>query len=264
MSILKLEKIGFKYTEDWTLKDISFDVRRGEFMGVLGPNGSGKTTLLRLIDGILRPREGRLWINGLAAAEMKRQDLARLIAVVPQDSQLVFPFTVQEIVLMGRVPHLGLWRFEEEKDFEIACEAMEMTDTGSLASRKLNALSSGERQRVLIARALAQQPQILLLDEPTAFLDIRHQIDFFELIRRLNREQALTVIAVSHDINLASLYCDRIILLKEGRIHGMGEPAAVITAAHIQEVYKTSVSVERNPVTGRPMVMPLSSAAMGV
>jgi cobalamin transport system ATP-binding protein len=264
MSILRLEKIGFKYAVDWTLKDISFDVLTGEFMGVLGPNGSGKTTLLKLIDGILRPREGGLWIDGQTVAEMKREALARLVAVVPQDSQMVFPFMVQEIVLMGRMPHLAQWRFEGERDFKIAREAMEMTDTWSLAARKMNALSGGERQRVLIARALAQQPRLLLLDEPTAFLDIRHQIDFFDLIRRLNREQALTVIAVTHDINLASLYCDRIILLNEGRIHCMGEPEKVITASHIQGVYKTPVSVDRNPVTGLPMVTPLSSTAMNL
>jgi iron complex transport system ATP-binding protein len=264
MSILRLEKIGFKYAEDWILKDISFEVLKGEFMGVLGPNGSGKTTLLKLIDGILGAREGGLWIDGLAVAEMKRETLARLVAVVPQDSQMVFPFTVQEIVLMGRMPHLGQWRFEGERDFEIAREAMEMTDTWSLAARKMNTLSGGERQRVLIARALAQQPRLLLLDEPTAFLDIRHQIDFFDLIRRLNREQTLTVIAVTHDINLASLYCDRIILLNEGSVHCMGEPAKVITVSHIQDVYKTPVSVDRNPVTGLPMVTPLSSTAMNL
>jgi len=261
MTIVRLEKIGFKYEEDWTLRDISFDVPKGEFMGVLGPNGSGKTTLLKLIDGILRPREGGLWVEGRAISEMKRQDLARLVAVVPQDSQMTFPFTVQEIVLMGRVPHLSQWRFEGQKDFEIARGAMEMTGTWSLAARKMSTLSGGERQRVLIARALAQQPRVLLLDEPTAFLDIRHQIDFFDLIRRLNRDQALTVIAVSHDINLASLYCDRIILLKEGRIHCIGEPAAVITVSHIQDVYQTPVSVDLNPVTGRPTVTPLSSTA---
>lgn len=264
MSILRLEKIGFKYAEDWTLKDISFDVLKGEFMGVLGPNGSGKTTLLKLIDGLLRPREGGLWIEGRSVPDMKRAAIAKLVAVVPQDSQMIFPFTVQEIVLMGRMPHLSQWRFEGEKDFQIARGAMEMTGTWSLAARRMSTLSGGERQRVLIARALAQQPRILLLDEPTAFLDIRHQIDFFDLIRRLNRDQALTVIAVSHDINLASLYCDRILLLKEGRMHGMGEPAAVITASHIQDVYQTPVSVDRNPVTGRPTVTPLSSAATRV
>jgi len=262
MTILRLDTLGFKSAEDWTLKDISFDVRTGEFMGVLGPNGSGKTTLLRLIDGILRPREGGLWIDGKAAADMKRAALARLVAVVPQDSQMVFPFTVQEIVLMGRTPHLSQWRFEGEKDFQIAREAMEMPAPWSLAARKMNSLSGGERQRVLIARALAQQPRILLLDEPTAFLDIRHQIDFFDLIRRLNREQALTVLAVTHDINLASLYCDRIILLNEGRVHCMGEPAQVITASNVQDVYRTPVSVDRNPATGLPMVTPLSSSGM--
>ena len=256
MSILRLEKIGFKYAEDWTLKDISFDVLTGEFMGVLGPNGSGKTTLLKLIDGILRPREGGLWIDGQAVADMKRAALARLVAVVPQDSQMVFPFTVQEIVLMGRMPHLGQWRFEGERDFKIAREAMEMTDTWSLAARKMNALSGGERQRVLIARALAQQSRILLLDEPTAFLDIRHQIDFFDLIRRLNREQALTVIAVTHDINLASLYCDRVALLREGRLVEEGTPEQVIRPDVLHATYGDEVLVERHPTTGRPIVLP--------
>jgi iron complex transport system ATP-binding protein len=160
---------------------------------------------------------------------------------------------------MGRAPHLGKWRFEGETDFRIAREAMQMTDTLALKDRSMNALSGGERQRVLIARALAQQPQIMLLDEPTAFLDIRHQIDFFDLIRELNRNQALTVVAVTHDINLASLYCDRIVLLREGHVHCKGSPQEVISESNIRAVYETNVSVDVNPVTGRPRVTLLSS-----
>ncbi len=239
MSIVKLQQVGFKYNEQQVLKNVSFEVKRGEFIGILGPNGSGKTTLLNVIDGILMPQEGEIWINGTSCNKLKRENLAKMIAVVP--------------------PHLGKWRFEGETDFKIASQAMEMTDTLSLMNRSMNALSAGERQRVLIARALAQQPQIMLLDEPTAFLDIKHQIDFFDLIKALNKNQTLTVIGVTHDINLASLYCDRIILLRDGHIHCMGSPEEVIAESHIREVYETNVTVDRNPVTGQPRVTLLSS-----
>jgi iron complex transport system ATP-binding protein len=259
MSIIKLEQIGFRYNEHWVLKDVSFEVEKGEFIGIIGPNGSGKTTLLKVIDGILMPQEGDIWINSTPMNNLKRGNLAKIISVVPQESLMIFPFTVQEIVLMGRAPHLGKWRFEGETDFRIAHQAMEMTDTLSLADRSTNALSGGERQRVLIARALAQQPQIMLLDEPTAFLDIKHQIDFFDLVKTLNKDQALTVIAATHDINMASLYCDRIILLRSGSIHCTGSPDEVISESNIKEVYKTNVTVDRNPVTGQPRVTLLSS-----
>lgn len=259
MSIITLDRVGFTYNGGWVLKNVSFEVTRGEFIGILGPNGSGKTTLLNVIDGILIPQEGEIWIHGTSCKKLKRGDLAKSIAVVPQESLMIFPFTVQEIVLMGRAPHLGTWRFEGETDFKIAHQAMEMTDTLALMNRSMNALSAGERQRVLIARALAQQPQIMLLDEPTAFLDIRHQVEFFDLIKALNKSQALTVIGVTHDINLASLYCDRIVLLRNGNVHSIGRPEEVIAEAHIREVYETEVAVDRNPLTGQPRVTLLSS-----
>lgn len=259
MSVIELEKIGFRYNKRWVLKDVSFEVDKGEFIGIIGPNGSGKTTLLNVVDGILAPQEGKIWINNIPCGKLKRENLAKIIAVVPQEAMMIFPFTVQEIVLMGRAPHLGRWRFEGENDFRIAHRAMEMTDILPLMNRNMNALSGGERHRVIIARALAQQPQIMLLDEPTAFLDIGHQIDFFDLIKTLNKNQALTVIAVTHDINLASLYCDRIILLHYGSIHCMGTPGEVIAESHIREVYGTNVTVDTNPVTSRPRVTLLSS-----
>ena len=259
MTIVKLEKIGFRYNEHWVLKNVTFEVNEGEFIGILGPNGSGKTTMLNVIDGVLTPQEGEIWINGKSFNALKRDALAKTIAVVPQESLMIFPFTVQEIVLMGRSPHLGKWRFEGETDFRIAHEAMNMTDTLSLMNRSMNALSAGERQRVLIARALAQQPKIMLLDEPTAFLDIRHQIDFFDLIKALNKSQTLTVIGVTHDINLASSYCDRLILMRNGTIHSMGSPDEVIAESNIREVYETNVAVDKNPVTGQPRVTLLSS-----
>ena len=259
MSIIKLEQIGFRYNANWVLRNVSCDIRIGEFLGIIGPNGSGKTTLLKVIDGILKPQEGDVWINGISGKKISRDNLARIVAVVAQDSQMIFPFSVCEIVLMGRAPHLSKWRFEGNEDFRIVREAMEMTDTLALASRSMAALSGGERQRVLIARALAQQPQILLLDEPTAFLDIKHQVDFFDLVKSLNEKNALTVVAVTHDINLASLYCDRIILMKNGRIHCMGSPEEVIVETNIKEVYETDVAVDQSPVTGRPRITLLGS-----
>ncbi len=259
MPIVQLKKVGFRYTKEWVLKDVSFQISEGEFLGIIGPNGSGKTTLLKIIDRILMPQEGNVYINGDNINGMKRDALARLIAVVPQDSPITFSFSVKEIVLMGRAPHLGRLRFEGKKDYEIADRAMEVTDTLPFADRSINELSGGERQRILIARALAQQPQIILLDESTAFLDIKHQIDFFNLIKALNRKEGMTVISVTHDINLASLYCDRMILLNAGNIHCTGTPDEVITESNIKEVYETDVSVDRNPRTGLPRVTLMSS-----
>lgn len=259
MSVIKLEQVGFRYNSHWVLKNISFDIRKGEFLGIIGPNGSGKTTLVKVIDGILRPQEGEVRISGVSGGSLKRSDLAKIIAVVAQDFQMIFPFSVHEVVLMGRAPHLNKWRFEGETDFRIAREAMEMTDTLHLMNRSMAALSGGERQRVLIARALAQQPQIMLLDEPTAFLDIKHQVDFFDLIKTLNKNRELTVVAITHDINLAALYCDRIVMLKNGHVHCLGNPEEVIAEKYIKEVYETNVTVDESPVTGRPRISLLSS-----
>lgn len=254
MTLLRLNKVGFQYDGDRVLNNVSFDVDQGEFFGIIGPNGSGKSTLLKIIDGILKAQEGTLHLNGHRLHEFKRRDVAKIIGFVPQDFSLTFPFTVREIVLMGRMPHLGRLRFESESDCEIARKAMEVTDTEDFADRSMNELSAGEAQRVLIARALTQEPRIILLDEPTAYLDIRHQIAIFDLIKKLNREQALTVIAVTHDINLSSHYCDRILLLKEGAVRGLGSPEEVITESTIREVYDTPVMVDKNPKTGAPRI----------
>jgi iron complex transport system ATP-binding protein len=259
MAIVKAESIRFKYDGDWVLKNLSFETREGEFLGIIGPNGSGKTTLLKIIDGIFMPQQGSALMNGLNIKKIKRYDIAKIIAVVPQDSPMIFSFTVQEVVLMGRAPHLGRLRFEGQTDFEIVRKAMEITDILPFAARSINELSGGERQRVLIARALAQQPQIILLDESTAFLDIKHQIAFFDLIKNLNKEEGLTVITVTHDINLASLFCDRVMLLNEGIIHSIGTPDEVITESNIKEVYETDVLVDKILLTGQPRVTLVSS-----
>lgn len=263
MTLIALDAVGFRYDEPWVLKDISCGITRGEFVGILGPNGSGKTTLLKIIDGMLKPREGRVFIGGVPLVSIRRSELAKIVAVVAQDFRMTFPFSVQEVVLMGRSPHLAKWRFEGETDLRIAREVMAMTDTLDLAGRNMEELSGGERQRVLIARALAQEPQILLLDEPTAFLDIKHQMDFFDLVKSLNRKNNLTVVAVTHDVNLASLYCDRLILMRGGRVAVQGRPVDVITEENMAAVYQVRVGVDCSPATGRPRITPLGAHVAG-
>ncbi len=259
MSILEMERVGFRYGAHWVLRDVALAVEKGSHFGILGPNGSGKTTLLNLIDGLRLPCEGEIRINGIPPGSMKRKALARIVAVVPQGASWVFPLTVEEVVLMGRSPHLGQFAFESDRDLAVARSAMETTDVLSFASRPIQTLSGGERQRVLIARALAQEPEVLLLDEPTSSLDIAHQIRTFDLIRSLSGEAGLTVVSVMHDLNLATLYCDRIALLKEGRLKAIGEPGEVITEANIKEVFEADVVVDRYPLTGLPRVFPIGS-----
>jgi len=256
MTLLQSENIGFRYDGPWVLRRVSFNIGEGSFVGILGPNGSGKSTLLKIMDGILTPREGRATMDGRDIGTMSRRDIARRAAVVPQDYTGIFTFTAREIVLMGRSPHLDPWSFEGKRDHEIVSRVMAQTDTQGFADRSLDQLSGGERQRVLIARALAQEPRVMLLDEPTAFLDIRHQVEIMNILKLLNKEEGLTVLAVTHDINLASLYCDRIILLNGGTIHAEGPPAEVMTADNIEAVYGLPVVSGSHELTGRPVIMP--------
>ncbi|MCG6537416.1 MAG: ABC transporter ATP-binding protein [Syntrophales bacterium LBB04] len=256
MTLVNVNNVWFRYGIEWVLEDVSFSVGEGEFFGIIGPNGSGKTTLLRIIDGILKPNEGSVAIDGAGTAGMKRSDLARVIAVVPQETQYVFPFTAGEIVMMGRSPHLGLLSFEGAKDFGIVEKAMRATDTLPLADRNFDELSGGERQRVIIARALAQEPKVILLDEPTAHLDLRHQIALTALMRSLCRERNVTAIAVTHDINLASLFCDRLMFLDDGKVRALGPPREVVTETVLREVYGVPVQVDVDIATGLPRVMP--------
>jgi iron complex transport system ATP-binding protein len=252
--MIEARQVGFKYDAPWVLKDVSFDIASGEVVGIIGPNGSGKTTLLKILNGILEPMEGNIVIDGRDVRKMRRSELARLVAVVPQESAMVFPFRVDEMVMMGRSPHLGLLSFEGKRDREIALQSMDRTGILSLARRSMEELSGGERQRVWIARALAQEPKVLLLDEGTAYLDIRHQVEIFQLVRHINREERLTVVAVTHDINLASHFADRIILMGEGRIRRIGAPGDVISTSMIEEVYGLNVLVDQHPQTGMPRV----------
>src|SRR4030042_2014814 len=252
--MIDVNSISFRYHEDWVLQDVSFRVEKGEFLGVIGPNGSGKTTLLKILYHLLSPQRGEILLELVHMKKMSRSDIGKRIAVVAQETHLLFPFSVLEMVLMGRSPYLGHLMFESEKDLEIAKKAMEWTKILPFSERPIDELSGGERKRVFIARALAQEPEVILLDEPTANLDIHHQIDFLDLIHNLNREKGLTIAMASHDLNIASEYCDRLILLREGRIYKIGSPREVITRENIEEVYGCAVWVDENPISGLPRI----------
>ncbi|MGE0471087.1 MAG: ABC transporter ATP-binding protein [Nitrospira sp.] len=244
----------------WILEDVSFSVRAGEVLGVVGPNGSGKTSLLKVLARLMSPLQGRIALFGQELASMAQQEVACVVGVVPQDTQQLFPFTVAETVLMGRFPHRprGRWTsgfgWESREDVAIVEEAMMTVDIIHVAHRAVTDLSGGERQRAMIARALAQTPRVLLLDEPTAFLDLQHQVEICSVLVRLKEERRLTVILVSHDLNLVSQYCDRILLLDRGQVVRLGRPEDVIEPEVLESVYRCRVLVDRHPGTGLPRV----------
>jgi len=252
--MIEVQSISFRYHEEWVLRDISFQVAKGEFVGLIGPNGSGKTTLLKILYRLLSPQEGEILFDDVPLKKLNRRDIAKRIAVVAQEAYPLFPFRVMEIVLMGRSPYLGHLMFERERDLEIAKKAMEWTEVLPIFDRSMDELSGGERKRVFIARALAQEPEVILLDEPTANLDIHHQIEFLNLILALNRDRGLTVIMASHDLNIASEFCDRLILVHRGGIYKTGIPEEVVTQENIRAVYGCEVGVDKNPISGMPRI----------
>jgi iron complex transport system ATP-binding protein len=226
--ILTLKKVGFKYETLWALKGIDLHLGAGEILGILGPNGSGKSTLLKIADGILVPQEGEVLIGNRDINSLGRSSLAREVAMVAQENYFRFSFSTLEVVLMGRFPHLTRLQFEGEKDMKVVLSSLSATHALELAERSIHELSGGERQRVLIARALAQEPKIMLLDEPTSFLDLKFKREIFQLIASLSLEKGLSVVVVSHDIDVAAQYCHRVMLLKDGSVYEMGEPDQVI------------------------------------
>ena len=258
MFYLRLDNVSLGYGNRTVLRNISFEARPGEMLGIIGPNGSGKSTLIRGITRLIQPANGKIFLDGSDISHIDRQKLAQLVAVVPQNPTLPESFTALEVVLMGRTPHLGLLRYEGKKDLDIVKCAMETTQTLAFAERRVGELSGGERQRLTIARALAQEPKIILMDEPTANLDINYQIETLELARQLCRKQKLIAVVTLHDLNLASQYCDRLVVLSHGTVYCQGIPQTVINAQTIKDVYGAEVYVYPHPVNKLPATLIVS------
>lgn len=240
---LSVQGVSFRYRSEDVVNDVSFDAGEGQIVGILGPNGSGKTTLLKCINRVLAPHQGTVLIGGVDYRRQSRKQIARQIGVVPQSAHINFPFTALDIVMMGRSPELERFEREKESDLDIVRKAMEMTNTAFLADRPMDQLSGGERQRVIIARALAQRPKVLLLDEPTLHLDVNHQMEILDLIARLAREERMLVIIVTHDLSLAARYCDRIILMRQGRIVAAGDVVQALTREHMAKVFSIDATI---------------------
>ena len=239
------------------LDGVDLEARRGELVGLVGPNGSGKSTLVRILGGVLGTYEGSAEYDGREVRDIPRRELARALAVVQQEPGFSFPITALEIVLMGRHPHLAGTAFESQRDVELAHAALDRCGAGAFAARPIDELSSGERQRVVFARALCQDARFLLLDEPASFLDVRHQVGLYDIVRGQVDERGCGAITVLHDLNLAAEYCDRIYLLRAGRVEAAGPTEDVFTYANLKRVFDTEIYVERNSLTGRLLVAPL-------
>ena len=258
---LKTTGMGFSYGQRVILRDISFEMALGEIVGLVGPNGSGKTTFLRIAGGTLVPETGTVEIQGRNVSSLQPRDRARLVAMVQQSPTIPPGFTALEVVLMGRNPHLGLLQWEGPNDVQLCRRVMELTETWDFAHRLVSSLSGGELQRVFIARALAQETPVLLLDEPTAHLDISYQTGILDMIERIRRETSITVLLAMHDLTLAAQYCNRIAALYHGEIHAFGEPEDVLSTELVTKVFGAPVSIIEHPVHGTPVVLPLGKAA---
>ncbi len=249
--MLIAEHIYFSYDKP-VIVDISLKVEQGSLVVLIGPNGSGKSTLMKLLAGLLQPTQGKVFFNNHLLKEFSRREIAKQIAYVAQETKVEFPLSAFEFVLQGRFAYGRAIGFEQAQDLEIADKVMQLTDISNFKERQLNALSGGERQRVFLARALAQQPKLLLLDEPTANLDISHQVTTLKLLKELIVKEKLTVFLITHELNLASEFADQILLLKSGKMIAYGQPDEVLVKNTLEQVFETSLLVDKNPFSGRP------------
>jgi iron complex transport system ATP-binding protein len=254
--MIEIKNVNFAYGKNRVLTDISLFIAGGEFIAVIGPNGSGKSTLLKLMNGILPLIEDGIYLDKIAIKKYTRKQLAQLVAYVPQETEFAFPYSVHEVVRMGRFPYLPALSFYSHDDEKIVFEALERMDSLPFMDRNFNELSGGEKQRIVIASALAQQPKIVLLDEPTSALDLHHQISIYQILKDLQKEKNLTTVIVTHDINLAAQYCDRMVLLHNGMILNEGKPGDVLKFQTIQDTFGVQVYIDINPITDTIYVLP--------
>lgn len=256
-NILKIENIGFSYENNHqeTISNISFSVCRGEFLGIIGPNGSGKTTLLKLISGILKPSRGKIIAFGQELANLSIEKIAQFTSFVPQETSVIFDFKVKEVVFMGRLPFISRINGETIDDYKISRQAMEITKSLSLSEKNIHEISGGEKQRVFIAKALAQTPQLLLLDEFTSHLDLNFKYEMLNLLKQSLTENSLSIISVFHDLNLASIASHRLILLNEGKIVKIGTPQEVLNEENLQRVYGVRPILINHPNLKVPQVI---------
>ncbi len=254
---ITLRNISFGYEQKPLLDNFSLTVKTGEFFGIIGPNGAGKTTILKLMAGFLRPKTGDVLIFDKEITKISRRELAKIIGFVPQENFFAYEFTVFDVVLWGRNPYLGRLANPKPIDYDKTTEALRLTDTLKLKDKSINQISAGERQRVVLARALAQEPKILLLDEATSHLDITHQVQFVKILKKLNAT-GMTIVFLSHDINLASLICSRILLLDNGTAVALDRPELILKSELIEKVYKLKPYFQNHPITGMPqLILPI-------
>jgi iron complex transport system ATP-binding protein len=257
-NILEVKSLSCGYTNKPVISDVSFILKKSEITGFIGPNGSGKTTLFRTLTKIIKPSSGQILYQGIDISQYSQMELAKHIALMPQFLDIAFPFSVKEFVAMSRFAH----KQSKQIDEKIIDECLSLAQIEKIQDRKINQLSGGEKQMVFLAQALAQTPNLLLLDEPTSHLDIGHQTAICDLIKKLNKEKQLTILMVVHDLNLASEYCDNLILFNNGKIHACGTPADVLTYQNIEQVYKTIVIVQNNPLSDKPHIFPISKTTI--
>lgn len=256
-SILKLENIFAGYEKNVVLKNISFEINKGEFCGIIGPNGSGKTTLLKVISKIIKPFSGKIYIKNYEISKIPLNKFSKIISYLPSTIDIKFSYTVEEIILFGKYPEYGkIKKIEKNKNFEMICEIFEIKD---FLNRKIWELSEGEKQRVFLAQTFIQDTEIILLDEPISHLDIGYQFKIMDMIKKINKEKWKTIISIFHDLNIASEYCEKLILISNGEIYSTGTPEEVLTYLNIEKVYNTNVIVYKNPYTGKPFIIGLPS-----
>ncbi len=251
--MLKAENLWFSYKNP-VIEDVSLTIEQGSLGVLIGPNGSGKSTLMKMFAALLTPNKGKVFLANQLLKNISRRELAQQIGYVAQETKIEFPLSAFEFVLQGRFAYGQGFGFEQDKDLQLAHKIMQLTSTDSFVERRINALSGGERQRVFLARALAQEPKLLLLDEPTANLDISHQVATFKLLRELTHQQNLTVLLITHELNLAAEFADKVFLLKKGRVFSQGTPKQVLVQSVLESVFETRLLIDNNPKSGAPRI----------